>query len=116
MRLLCQERVAAMATACAASLGWNDISFAPNDIWVEDGHVGPGYGRPSEGGNAAIRRLAREESVLLDPIYTGKSMDGLFSLIASGAIPPSAQVLFLHCGGSPALYPCAQMLAAPAAN
>ncbi len=111
-----QERVAAMATACAASLGWNDISFAPDDVWVEDGHVGPGYGRPSEGGNAAIHRLAREEGVLLDPVYTGKAMDGLFSLIASGAISPGAQVLFLHCGGSPALYPFAQMLAARTAK
>jgi 1-aminocyclopropane-1-carboxylate deaminase/D-cysteine desulfhydrase-like pyridoxal-dependent ACC family enzyme len=104
-----QERVACMAAECAALLHWN-LSFAPADIRIEDKHVGPGYGKPSEGGNAAIKRLAREEGVLLDPIYTGKAMHGLFSLVASNAIPQGARVLFLHCGGSPALYPFARQL------
>ena len=104
-----QERVACMATECAALLHGN-FSFAPEDIWIEDKHVGPGYGKPSAGGNAAIKRLAREEGVLLDPVYTGKAMHGLFSLVASNAIPQGARVLFLHCGGSPALYPFARQL------
>jgi D-cysteine desulfhydrase len=104
-----QERIAGMAAECAALLDWN-LSFAPADIWIEDKHVGPGYGKPSEGGNAAIKRLAREEGVLLDPVYTGKAMDGLFSLVSSNAIPQRARVLFLHCGGSPALYPFARQL------
>lgn len=106
-----QERVAGMATECAALLQW-DLEFSPDQIWVEDQHVGPGYGRPSDGGTAAIKRLARDEGVLLDPVYTGKAMDGLFSLVASGQIPAGASVLFLHCGGSPALYPFARELTA----
>jgi D-cysteine desulfhydrase len=106
-----QARVAEMATECAALLGW-DLAFSPDDIWVEDGHVGPGYGQPSEGGVAAIHRLGTEEGVLLDPVYTGKAMDGLFAMVASGAIPRGARVLFLHCGGSPALYPFADVLTA----
>ncbi len=105
-----QQRVAQMATECAALLGLQ-FRFAPADIWVEDGHVGPGYGKPSPGGVAAIRRVAASEGVLLDPVYTGKAMDGLFSLVASGVIAPGAQVMFLHCGGSPALYPFARDLA-----
>ncbi len=104
-----QQRVAAMATECAGLLGW-DMAFTPDEIWVEDGHVGPGYGKPSPGGVAAIRRAAGEEGVLLDPVYTGKAMDGLFSLVGIGAIQPGADVLFLHCGGSPALYPFARAL------
>lgn len=104
-----QERVAGMADACAALLGW-DMRFAPGDIWVEDGHVGPGYGQPSAGGIAAIRRAARTEGMLLDPVYTGKAMDGLTALIGSGAVAPGARVLFIHCGGSPALYPFAAVL------
>jgi D-cysteine desulfhydrase len=106
-----QQRVAGMAGECAALLGW-DANFRPEDIWIEDQHVGPGYGKPSPGGTAAIHRLAREEGVLLDPVYTGKAMDGLFSLVANGAIAQGAAVLFLHCGGSPALYPFAQALTA----
>ena len=104
-----QDRVATMATECAALLGW-DMQFAPGDIWVEDQHVGPGYGKPSPGGVAAIRRVAGAEGVLLDPVYTGKAMDGLFGLVGAGAIPPGTDVLFLHCGGSPALYPFARAL------
>ena len=106
-----QQRVAAMATECAALLGW-DMAFRPEDIWVEDRYVGPGYGQPSPGGVAAIRRVAGQEGVLLDPVYTGKAMDGLFSLVATGAVPPGADIMFLHCGGSPALYPFARALTA----
>ena len=104
-----QERVATMASECAALLGW-DMAFAAGDIWVEDGFVGPGYGKPSPGGVAAIHRTAEQEGVLLDPVYTGKAMDGLVALAGSGAIPPGCRVLFLHCGGSPALYPFAHAL------
>lgn len=111
-RIWFQERVAAMATECAVSIGWDDICFAPTDVWVEDGYIGPGYGQPSPGGNAAIRRLAREEGVLLDPVYTGKAMDGLFGLITGGTIAAGSEVLFLHCGGGPALYPFADSLIA----
>jgi 1-aminocyclopropane-1-carboxylate deaminase/D-cysteine desulfhydrase-like pyridoxal-dependent ACC family enzyme len=105
-----RERVATMASECADLLGW-DMRFLPHDIWVEDGHVGPGYGQPSPGGIVAIQRTAREEGVLLDPVYTGKAMDGVLALVASGAIPQRSRVLFVHCGGSPALYPFARILA-----
>lgn len=105
-----QHRVAEMAAECAALLGWTDLRFDPAAIRIEDGHVGPGYGQPSEGGNAAIRRLGRTEGVILDPVYTGKAMDGLFSLAKSGAIATGAKVIFIHCGGSPALYPFARVL------
>ncbi len=104
-----QDRVAAMAGECAALLGW-DMQFAPSEVWVEDRHVGPGYGKPSPGGVAAIRLVAGMEGILLDPVYTGKAMDGLCSLVASGAIAPGAEILFIHCGGSPALYPFAKEL------
>ncbi len=106
-----QARVAEMATECAALLRW-DMAFTPEEIWVEDQFVGPGYGKPSPGGVAAIHRTAQQEGVLLDPVYTGKAMHGLETLIANGAIAAGSQVMFLHCGGSPALYPFAQALTA----
>jgi len=104
-----QQRIAAMASETAELLGWQQ-RFAPAAIEIEDGHVGPGYGVPSAGGNAAIHRLGRTEGVILDPVYTGKAMDGLFALVASGAIARQARVTFIHCGGSPALYPFAKVL------
>lgn len=104
-----QERIAAMASETAALLRI-EASWLAEEIWIEDAYVGPGYGRPSEGGIAAIRQAARAEGLLLDPVYTGKAMHGLSSVIEKGSIARGARVLFLHCGGSPALYPFSKIL------
>ena len=104
-----RERIAPMATECAELI---DLGHAweTHDIWIEDRFVGPGYGKPSEGGLAAIRDAARAEGLLLDPVYTGKAMHGLRTMVAEGRIERGARVLFMHCGGSPALYPFASEL------
>lgn len=107
-----KHRVSEMATECAQLLHWSE-QWSPADIWIEDAFVGPGYGVPSEGGIAAIKRAARSEGLLLDPVYTGKAMHGLEALVRSGAIESGARVLFLHCGGSPALFPFAGTLVGP---
>jgi len=104
-----QERISAMAQDCADLLQWPQ-SWSPEDIWIEDGFVGAAYGVPSEGGIEAIYRVAQAEGVLLDPVYTGKAMHGLISLGQEGKIQPNSRVIFVHCGGSPALYPFAQKL------
>ncbi|TSD85575.1 D-cysteine desulfhydrase family protein [Mycobacterium sp. KBS0706] len=104
-----QQRISGMAADCARLLGW-DQAWSPADISIEDGFVGPGYGMPSEGGVAAIHRMARTEGVLLDPVYTGKAVDGLTALCRRGEIRPGSRVVFVHCGGSPALYPFAKTL------
>lgn len=104
------ERIAPMATAAAALIGGSRV-WQPGEIRVETGHVGPAYGVPSEAGNAAIHRAAKTEGLLLDPVYTGKAMAGLIALVEAGEIAQGARVLFLHCGGSPALYPFADTLA-----
>lgn len=104
-----QERIAGMANDCAALLGW-EADFKPAEIWIEDGFVGTAYGVPSPGGVTTINRVAKSDGVLLDPVYTGKAMDGVLSLAERGAIPAGSDVLFIHCGGSPALYPFAKVL------
>ncbi len=104
-----QTRISAMADDCARLLDW-DQSWQPQDIWIEDGFVGSAYGVPSEGGINAIYQVAQQEGVLLDPVYTGKAMHGLMTLAEQGQIRPGSSVIFMHCGGSPALYPFAQTL------
>ena len=52
----------------------------------------------------AVRMLAREEAILLDPVYTGKSMSGLIDLVRKGYFKKNENVLFIHTGGSSALY------------
>ena len=84
--------------------------WSPEDIWIEDEYVGQAYGIPSEGGIEAIYRAAQAEGVLLDPVYTGKAMHGLISLAQQQRIAPGSEVIFVHCGGSPALYPFARQI------
>jgi len=104
-----QDKISTMAQDCADLLDWPQ-QWTAEDIWIEDGFVGTAYGVPSPGGIEAIYRVAQAEGVLLDPVYTGKAMHGLISLVEQGKIKAGAQVIFVHCGGSPALYPFAKTL------
>ena len=72
-------------------------------VLVDDRFVGPGYGVPAPGTIEALRMAAREEGLLLDPVYSGKAMAGLVALIREGAIASGETVLFIHTGGAAAL-------------
>lgn len=74
--------------------------------------VDPGYSLPTPEMVEAVRLFARLEGVLLDPIYTGKAAAGLIGLIRRGAFQDHERVLFLHTGGSPALYAYRDVLSA----
>ncbi|MGD2125271.1 MAG: D-cysteine desulfhydrase [Desulfobacteraceae bacterium] len=67
-------------------------------------YVGPGYSLPTPEMAEAVRLLARTEGILLDPVYTGKAMAGLIGLARQGYFQEQGNVLFVHTGGSPALY------------
>lgn len=73
-------------------------------ILVDDGYVGEGYGIPAESTLEAIRLLARQEGILLDPVYSAKGMAGLIGMIRQGFFKATENVLFLHTGGSTALF------------
>jgi L-cysteate sulfo-lyase len=67
-------------------------------------YVGEGYGIPTEGMGEAVRMLAQEEGILLDPVYSGKAMAGMIDLIRKGVIAASERVVFLHTGGAVGLF------------
>ncbi len=67
-------------------------------------YVGAGYGIPTEGMAKAVQMLAREEGILLDPVYSGKAMAGMIDLIRKGAIGADKTVVFLHTGGAVGLF------------
>ena len=69
-----------------------------------DEYVGPGYSLPTPSMIEAVQLLARTEAILLDPVYTGKAMAGLIDLVRKGYFTKGEHVLFVHTGGSPALY------------
>ena len=97
------DRVARIANAVAELVGVAR-RWQPAEIALEQGYVGPGYAIMSEAGNAAIRRAARAEGMLLDPVYTGKGFAGLIGSVETGVIRRGSSVLFLHTGGTPALF------------
>ncbi len=74
------------------------------DLFTDQTQIGQGYGIPTEAALAAISVLARTEAILLDPCYTAKAMAGLIDDVRSGAIDPTETVIFLHTGGTPALF------------
>ena len=80
------------------------------DIHVSDEYIGTGYGRPTDAGIAAIRTLAENEGVILDPIYTGKGMSGMLDMIANDRLDNARDVVVLHTGGAPAIHPYASFL------
>lgn len=76
----------------------------PEDlIQCFDEYVGEGYSLPTEAMTKAVVFLARTESILLDPVYTGKAFAGMLDLIQKGFCRKGEKVLFVHTGGFPAL-------------
>jgi L-cysteate sulfo-lyase len=67
-------------------------------------YVGAGYGLPTPGMVDAVTLLARTEGLLLDPVYSGKAMAGLIDLVRKGRFGANQNVVFLHTGGSAALF------------
>jgi 1-aminocyclopropane-1-carboxylate deaminase/D-cysteine desulfhydrase-like pyridoxal-dependent ACC family enzyme len=59
---------------------------------------------PTDAAREALVLAARLEGLVLDPVYTGKAMAGLIAGCRSGGIASSAQVVFVHTGGLPALF------------
>ena len=80
-----------------------DIQPCAEDIHIHY-HIGPGYAIPRNGGCAAVRRLARAEGILADPVYTGKALAGFFELLEQGAFDQDEDILFVHTGGAGALF------------
>ena len=98
-----EEKIHGLAQQ-AAELCGSRAAVPREAVVVIDDYVGPGYSLPTDEMVEAVRLFARLEGILLDPVYTGKAAAGLIGLVRSGMLDASERVLFLHTGGSPALY------------
>ena len=119
-----QSNHAMLTAACAKKLGMEPIlilkkrgvterkgnqllklDFTPT---AENVHLidmcGPGYAIPSSEGNAAIRMMAENEGLFLDPVYTGKAFAGLVKMAREGQFKPTDNVLYLYSGGAGGLF------------
>ncbi len=98
-----QEAVHKLANQALDLIGVEQRVPADKVIAFDD-YVGPGYSLPTDAMVEAVKLLARTEGILLDPVYSGKAMSGLIDLVRKGYFREGSNILFLHTGGSPALY------------
>lgn len=78
-------------------------TLSEKDMVLDARYGGPEYGLPNEGTLEAIRLCARQEGMLTDPVYEGKSMHGMIDMVRNGEFPEGSKVLYAHLGGVPAL-------------
>jgi 1-aminocyclopropane-1-carboxylate deaminase len=78
-------------------------AITADDVILREDYAYPAYGIPSEETNEAIRLCARTEGMMTDPVYEGKSMQGLIDLVREGFFPAGSKVLYAHLGGVPAI-------------
>ncbi|MCK4221888.1 MAG: D-cysteine desulfhydrase family protein [Dehalococcoidia bacterium] len=91
-------------------------AVAPTELSVYDDYIGQGYGIATRECLEAIRLVAQTEAIFFDPVYTGKAMAGLISLINKGDITKNDTVLFIHTGGVAADFAYHRELATEPAN
>lgn len=111
VRLLCPIRwpwdtpadIADVANRTAALLDLPHRVTA-KDIDIRDDYMGSKYGAVTPGGREAMDLLARTEGILLDPVYTAKAMAGLIDDARHSRLSRQDQVVFVHTGGTPAVF------------
>lgn len=81
------------------------IELLDEEIIVFEDYLKDGYGVFNDEVGAALRLVAESEGVLLDPVYTGKAMAGMLDLMEKDYFGDGENVVFLHSGGTPALFP-----------
>lgn len=98
-----EQKVFELAEATAELLGCPG-AVSRNQVAANCDYVGPGYGFTTPETLEAIELFAKTESILLDPVYSGKGAAGLIDLIRKGHFGEDQNVVFLHTGGSQALF------------
>jgi L-cysteate sulfo-lyase len=98
-----EENVYNLARATAEKLGCPGV-VSREDVVANTDYVGEGYGIPTQSGMDAIKMFAELESILLDPVYSAKGAAGFIDLIRKGHFRKGERVIFLHTGGSAALF------------
>ena len=81
-----------------------DLDFSGADFESYGEYAGEGYGVVTPGSKEAVILAAQTEALVLDPVYTGKTFGGLIDHIRQGQLTADQTVVFVHTGGTPALF------------
>lgn len=98
-----EQMVFDLACKTATLLGYEGI-IQRQSVFADCNYVGPGYGMPTPEMVEAVTHLAQTEGLLFDPVYTGKGLAGMIDWIRKGKLTSEDKVIFLHTGGSAALF------------
>jgi len=98
-----KAHVSELASQASEKLG-ERIEFTGDDVLVNENYCQAGYGVFGTGEREAINLFARNEGLLLDPVYTGRAAAGMIDLIRKGFFKKEETILFWHTGGQPALF------------
>jgi L-cysteate sulfo-lyase len=97
-----EENVYRLARETAELIG-SSTALNRSDVVANSDYVGEGYGMPTDGMVEAVEMTARHESILLDPVYSGKGMAGLIDLVRQDFYRRDENIVFIHTGGAQAL-------------
>jgi L-cysteate sulfo-lyase len=82
-----------------------DVVVKREDVILNEDYAGKAYEEPTPDALNAIKLVAKTEGIVLDPIYTGRAMAGLIDLTKRGHFAKDDNVVFMHTGGTPTLFP-----------
>jgi D-cysteine desulfhydrase family pyridoxal phosphate-dependent enzyme len=97
------EAAVEFSNACARRIG-SGVKVRPEDFITHQEYYGGAYAAPTAECREAIELAARTEALILDPVYTGKAMAGLIDHIRRGDIAATETVVFMHTGGTAAIF------------
>ena len=103
-----EQEEAVQEVICNALLAYHRLvelgkEIVADDVVLIEDYAYSAYGVPSEETKEAIRLCARLEGMITDPVYEGKSMQGMIDLVKKGFFPRGSKVLYAHLGGAPAI-------------
>ena len=98
-----EQKVFDLAVETADYIGAPGV-VARDDVIANCDFIGEGYGQPTDSMNEAVLLMARLEGILVDPVYSGKALAGLIDLVRKGHFDAAENIVFLHTGGSAALF------------
>lgn len=97
-----ETQVCGLANEVAAYLNIGE-RLSQADISVHDEHAGDRAAMTTDVRDALLL-TARQEGLLLDPVYTARVMAAVIDCIRRGHIGDDETVVFVHSGGLPALF------------
>ena len=94
------QKVLGFPVLKASGLGEDIRKFASEELWQlePDYHFG-GYAKVTRELILFVNEFKALTEILLDPIYTGKMIYGLFDMIKKDTFRPGTKILAIHTGG-----------------